>query len=298
MQGKSGRHLRASAAPLVIAGFLATAAFAAELTPKTTKAFDHYVRVREIQIAEELQDGQKFFWFDQLPEPRRQKIYEQLRQGQIVIERLETLEENKQIRIPNGLVHHWVGGAFIPRATLEQTLAVVQDYDHHEIIYRPDVRHSKLLGRDGDNFQVSMQLYKKTIVTTAVNAQFDVRYFTLGGSRAYSQSHSTRIAEVKDLGKPGEHELPVGQDHGYLWRMDSYWRFYEKDGGVYIQVESIGLSRGVPAIFAWLVRPLLSRIPRETLSHLLICTRETVISKNKAAYLAGQEAEGTEAAMD
>lgn len=288
MLGKSGRHLRAGAAPFVIAGLLATAAFAAELTPNTVEAFHHYIHIREAQMEEELQNGQKFLWFEQYPEPRRQSLYEQLRQGQVSVERLETLENNKPIKVPKGLVHHWVGGVFIPGATLEQTMAVVQDYDHHEIIYKPDVRHSKLLHRDGNNFQVSMQLYKKTIVTVAMNAQFDVRYFALDASRAYSRSYSTRIAEVEGLGKSDEHEMSEGQGHGYLWRMDSYWRFWEKDGGVYVQIESIGLSRGVPAIFVWLVRPLLSSIPRETLSNLLNCTRVAVVNQNKAVGIAGR----------
>ena len=60
---------------------------------------------------------------------------------------------------------------------------------------------------------------------------------------------------------------------GYLWRLDSFWRLEEKDGGVYVQLESIGLSRSVPAIFAWLVNPLLRSIPRRTLTDLLGATR-------------------------
>ena len=60
------------------------------------------------------------------------------------------------------------------------------------------------------------------------------------------QSYSTRIAEVENAGKSNERELPVGNDHGYIWRLYSYWRIEEKDSGVYVQGESIGLSRTIP----------------------------------------------------
>jgi len=98
----------------------------------------------------------------------------------------------------------------------------------------------------------------------------------LGSKGALSQSDSTRIAEVENPDKPKERELPVGNDHGYLWRLDNFWRVEEKDGGTYVQVESVGLSRAIPAILAWLINPLLKNIPRTVLSNLLNATRRAV----------------------
>ena len=112
-----------------------------------------------------------------------------------------------------------------------------------------------------------------------MNANFDTRYERLGASRVESRAYSTRLAEVENFDKPGERELPVDGGHGFLWRLDSYWRFEEKDGGVYVQLESVGLSRGVPFIFAWLVNPLLSSIPRGTLASLLTKTRVAVSAR-------------------
>jgi len=97
-----------------------------------------------------------------------------------------------------------------------------------------------------------------------------------------SKSCSTRIAEVEDAGKPDEHELPVGNDHGYVWRLYSYWRIEEKDGGVYIQVESIGLSRTIPWAIAWFVNPLVQSIPRSVLSQLLESTRKAVEARESS----------------
>ena len=76
------------------------------------------------------------------------------------------------------------------------------------------------------------------------------------------------MAEVQNAGQADERELTAADAHGFLWRINDYWRFEERDGGVYVQLESIGLSRGVPAAFAWMVTPLLRTIPRGVLSGL------------------------------
>ncbi|MEE8608101.1 MAG: hypothetical protein V3S55_10870, partial [Nitrospiraceae bacterium] len=209
---------------------------AAELKQKTVEAFERYVRATEARMAEELGDSNAFLWVDRLREVRRQRLYSQLRQGQIAYEDLETREEGKRIKVPKGLIHHWVGVIFIPQTTLQQTLAVMQDYNNHENIYKPDVRRSKLLHRDGNDFKVYLQFYRKTIVTVALNAEFDVWYFPLDTTRVHSRSYSTRIAELKNPDRPDEREKPVGKDRGFLWRLHTYWRFQEKDGGVYIQL--------------------------------------------------------------
>jgi len=172
---------------------------------------------------------------------------------------------------------------FIPNASLLQTLAVVQDYDNHRNIYKPEVRNSKLLQRNGDNFKVFLQFYKKSLVTVVVNANFDINYEHFGSNRAVSRSYSTRLAEVENVGQTDEHEMSIDDAHGYLWRLYSYWRYEEQDGGVYVQLESIGLSRAVPALFGWLVNPLLRGIPRGTLSSLLGATRAAVAKSDAEA---------------
>src|SRR5882724_6658997 len=82
------------------------------------------------------------------------------------------------------------------------------------------------------------------------------------------------------IDRTNEREKPIGKDRGFLWRLYSYWQFQEKDGGVYVQLESVALSRSVPALFAWVVNPLLKSIPREYLSRLLTSTRIAVTNKS------------------
>jgi hypothetical protein len=253
-------------------------AHGAELKPQTAEAFARYIRSAEERMNRELRGGGAFLWVDRQPEAERQKLYAQLRHGQILAERVEQ-RGDEPVEVPGGLVHDWVALCFIPGATLEQALAVLQDYDSHQNIYKPDVQRSKLLSRQGDDFQFYLQLYQKKIVSAVLNAQFEAHYARLGAARAYSLARSTRIAEVENPGEPGEHERPVGNDRGFLWRLNSYWRFAESDGGVYVQLESIALSRSVPAIFAWLVNPLLRSIPRDHLALLLNSTRSAVTDR-------------------
>jgi len=267
---------------LAFAYVLPESAGAAELKHETTEAFNQYVRITEDRMTERMRDGQTFLWVDTFPELQRDKFYAQLRQGDIVIEQLETLENEKRIRVPNGLIHHWIALGFVPGVTLQQVLALMQDYDHHEGIYKPDVLRSRLLNADGNYFKVYLRLRQKAIITAVFNAEFDVSYSPLDENRAHSRSYSTRIAELENPDRSDEREKPVGNDRGFLWRLYSYWRFQEKDGGVYVQLESVALSRSVPVLLAWVVNPLLKSIPREYLSRFLISTRAALTNKSAA----------------
>ena len=248
---------------------------AAELKKETAAAFDRYIGASEERIKSELHNG-PFLFIDELPEARCVETYAQVREGQVLVKQVNMREEGHPFEVPHGLLHDWIGVLFIPNSSLAQTLAVVQDYDNHQNIYKPEVRHSKLLQRSGDTFKVSLQFYKKSLVTVVINADFDINYERFGTNRVVSRSYSTRLAEVENAGQADERELPVDDAHGYLWRLYSYWRFEERDGGVYVQLESIGLSRGVPVIIAWLVNPLLRSIPRGTVTSLLGATRVAV----------------------
>jgi hypothetical protein len=185
-------------------------------------------------------------------------------------------EGDRPIKAPSGLIHHWAGVIFIPRATFEEVQAVMQDYDCHEDTYKPQIRRSKLIERNGDESKIYFQFFNHSIVTVILNANFDVRDTQFGSGRFQTVTRSTRIAEVENADSPNEHERPVGNDHGYMWRLFSYWRIEEKDGGVYVQNESVSLTRTVPALLAFIVNPLVKSIPRSVLVHLLTDTRNAV----------------------
>ena len=88
---------------------------------------------------------------------------------------------------------------------------------------------------------------------------------------------STKISEVSDAGKPGEHEQPPGTGHGFLWRLNSYWRFDERDGGTWVECEAISLTRDVPLGLGLIIEPIIRNLPKESLEHTLRSTRAALV---------------------
>lgn len=267
---------------LILVG-LTRPAMAAELKQATLDAFEHYVAVAEARMATEFNDPNRFLWVDQLPPARRNALLAQLRQGQVITQHLETRENGQPIPIPSGMVHHWVALVFVPGVSLSETIAQQQDFDRSAEVYGPDIQRSKLLQADRNDFRVYYRLHRHVLIASPTyNANFDIQFFPVDGDREYSRSYSTRIAELVNAGMPDESEKPIGIDFGYLWRLNTYTRYEERDGGVYIQIEFISLSRGVPAIFAWLVNPYIRSIPQEYLTHILSAARNDLIRLHEA----------------
>jgi hypothetical protein len=251
-------------------------AHAAELKPETAAAFNRYVAATEAQMDADAVAG-RFLVVDRLDEAKQRAAYEQLHQGQLYITRRETLEDGHPIRIPSGLIHHWAGVIFIPKVTLDQVNSVLRDFDSLPKTFSPEVEQARILRQDEDGFEFLVRLYYKSILAVTYNVSFDVRTSQIGDNQISMRSHSSRIAELRDAGGPREHELPVGNDSGFMWRFCSYWRLEQKDGGVYVQFESIELSRGIPALLMPIVKPLTESIPRKVLTDLLTGTKRAVL---------------------
>ena len=260
--------------------FLAIPCIAAELEQKTAEAFDRYIHLTDARMEAELHPGGPFLWVDSLPQPRRQRLYDLLQRGQVEIRQEKTEDGGKPIEVPDGLIHHWTGVVFVPGVSLERTLSLLQDYDNHWRTYKPDVRRSKLLEHTDNTFKIYLQFYRDSPRRVSFNTEFEVHYTRIDATHVVSRAASARIAELEHPEQPDSPEFPVGHGHGYLWSLSNYWRLEEKDGGVYIQVESIALSRDVPAVFAWFVNPLIRRVSRQTLANLLYATRRGLLSSD------------------
>jgi hypothetical protein len=253
-----------TAPTLFLVALLAAPVAAAELRAATVAAFDRYVRATEARMDTEINSTDRFIRTDRA------------RKGELLIERLTTTEAGKTIDVPGGLIHHWLGMVFVPGVTVDQSLALLQDYNRHTEVYRPAVARSKVLARDGDVFRVYLRFFMKKVIAVVVNTENEARFTRVDARRAYSRIYSTRIAEVENPDTPREREKPVGNDTGYMWRLYTYWRFLEADGGTYIQCESISLTRGIPTGFGWLIGPFVTGIPRESLTFTLETTRATL----------------------
>jgi hypothetical protein len=170
-----------------------------------------------------------------------------------------------------------VGTVLIPKVTLAQVLTLVQDYDHSNQHYAPDVVKSRLVSHKGDDFQVFMRLHKHKVVTVVLDTDYNVHYGRLDAAHQFSLSRSTRVSEIADPGTPNERTLAAGHDHGFMWRLNSYWAFVQIDDGVLIECEAISLTRGIPSGLAWMIGPFVNSIPRESLQFTLGATRKALV---------------------
>jgi hypothetical protein len=238
------------------------------LKPETSTAFEGYIQEAETKMKQTLLGSSSFLWSDASSERAQQ-----IRKGQIVA---QFWSGQGPIKVPNGLIHDWIGAAFLPATDIDQTLGLIQDYDNHKNIYKPEVIDSKLISRHRNDFQIYLRLLKKKILTVILDTDHKVHYSSVDRTRWICHSQTTRIAEVQNAGSPKETVLPPDTGYGFLWRLNSYWRFQERDDGVYLECRAISLSRDVPLGLGWIIEPIIQKLPKESLINTLESTRQGV----------------------
>jgi hypothetical protein len=256
--GKPFRAKRAVCCALLC--LVATVPAAAGAKPETQAAFDRYVAAAESRIHTEPSSRAGFLGIYSFPTAECRDVELRLRRGEVMVQAVG----NTPVEIPGGLIHDWVGTAFIPGVKVAQVLALVQDYDHLARYYSPDVQASRLIARTGNDFKIYMRLRKHKVITVVLDTEYDVHYGELDADHWYSDSRSTKIAEQD------------GGDHGFLRRLNSYWRFVQTEDGVIVQCEAISLTRDIPTGLGWMVRPFVTSIPRESLEFTMTATRNAV----------------------
>ncbi len=235
------------------------------LNPKTLEAFDVYIRNTEAEMDQTLHGTGSFLWSQQVPE--RAKAVDQ---GQVVA---QFWSGEAPVKVPNGLIHDWIAAALIPNTNIQQILAVMQDYDNHKNTYKPEVIDSKLISRNGNDFQAYLRLLKKKIITVVLDTDHTVHYCPVDKTRWVCRSYTTRIAEVEHAGSTDEQISEADFGYGFLWRLYSYWRLEERNAGVVVECRAISLTRDVPFGLGWAIEPIIEKLPRESLINTLEATR-------------------------
>ena len=258
-----------------------TDASAATLKAKTLRDWESYVQATEKRINGELSGKAAFLALDWKSQEERERIRKQLKGGNVYVEKMESKDaRGKEINVEDGMIHHWYGSIFVPNVTLAKLRHWLQNYDRHADYFQ-EVERSRLVARDGESFKIFLRLVRKKVVTVRYNTEHSVVYRDHSTTRVSSRSVATRIAEVADAGSPAEKEKTSADDSGFLWRLNSYWRFEETDGGVIVECESISLSRSIPFGFGWLVGPFVESVPKESLDAMLISIRDGVARDQK-----------------
>jgi hypothetical protein len=252
----------------------------AELTPAAVAAWQQYERQVDGRYSRLGAGADPFFVQDAF---KKGGWRQQAMGGQVSMSRIDSVSPGAgEPSIPDARVHHWVGAVFIPGATVDSVLQHLRDRAGRESESYSDVIASKLLSRDGDRIRVYMKLRRDNIITVTYNTEHSVEYRRLGDARASSRSVATKIAEIADAGTARERERPVGDDHGFLWRLNAYWRYELTGGGVLIECESVSLSRSVPMLLRPFVTGTVERIARESLERTLVSLRKELTGNRKS----------------
>ena len=242
-----------------------------ELKEQTLAEWNDYVHSACMRTEERAEDS-PFLRVSEQPERR-----ERARAGEIIVWREG---DGHREKVPHGLIHDWVGVVFIPKATIADVFGVARDYDHYSEIYKPAVMEARGRGSDGDDDSYSMLLVQKVLfVTAAVQGEYQTQYTRIDAKHWYSISQSTRLQAVEGFGQADMRVLPPDRGPGFVWRLFSFTRFEESDGGVYVEVEAMALSRDVPAMLRWLVDPVVDHMPRDSVRETLEKTRDAVLER-------------------
>jgi hypothetical protein len=231
----------------------------AQPSASAVNAFQAYARATESRLARQHQSQDAFLVFSSGEQAR-------VRGGEVIIEQL-TSESNAEIA--GSLLHHWRGTAFVPGATAAAFERPMQDYASYPRYFAPQVLRAKLLSRNGDRVEASMRVRQHHGITVVMDTDYDITYGRLDAQHGYSISRSTKIAEIASAGTNEEHALSSGEAHGFLWRLNTYWSYEERDGGLYLQIETISLTRSIPAGLKWIIGPYVESIPRESMEFTL-----------------------------
>jgi hypothetical protein len=252
---------------------------AAELQPDTLRAWESYIQSGDARMRERLTSARGFLWTDESSD-RLARV----KRGEIVVApRVGNGMEN----VPNGLVHDWIGAAFIPNAKVEDLLAVLQDYDHYKEIYKPVVAESKTLAQNPTDQEFSMVWRRKVLsVSAAMQGRYRARSVIVDECRGYSMADTEEVREIEHYGNGAERLLPPDTGNGYIWRLHSAISYERRDGGVYLEVEAIALTRTIPASLRWLVGSMVNHLSVNSLTMTLRQTRDAVTSKAESPVLA------------
>jgi hypothetical protein len=234
----------------------------AEPSPTAASAYSAYIKSVEARLAQQHRSRSGFL----APAATEQQSVLRLRRGELIVEQL-TPETDADF--PGALLHHWRATAFAPGAKAADIERLLRNFNRYPQNFSPQVLQARILTQHDDRMQATMRVRQQHVLTVVLDTTYDIVFGRLDPQHGYSNSQSTRIAEIDQPGTRNERALSASEEHGFLWRQNTYWSYEERDGGVYLQIESVSLTRAIPTGLGWAIRPFVESVPRESLEFTL-----------------------------
>jgi hypothetical protein len=230
--------------------------------PAAIAGFNSYARTVEARLGQQHRSQDHFLASSLAAAEMEQR----LRHGELIVERLSP---QTYAALPGALLHHWRAAAFVPGARAADLASLLRDFSAYPQVFSPQVVRAKVLVQQPDHLQASMRLRQKHVLTVVMDTTYDISFGELDPGHRYSVSHSTRISEIASPGTPQERVVAPEEEHGFLWKLNTYWSYEERDAGLYLQIETLSLSRSIPVGLGWALRPYVESVPRESLEFTL-----------------------------
>ncbi len=194
---------------------------------------------------------------------------------------LEHLTEPTAPAQPNAagsttMLHSWRGTAFAPNAHARDFEHLLRDLPAYPKIFAPEVLRASILSSQGDHLQTALRVRQQHGLTVTMDTTYDLTFSHLDPQHGFSTSRSLRITEIADPGTPDEHPLGPADEHGFLLRLNTYWTWEERPDGLYLQIETVSLSRNIPQGLSWIIGPYVESIPRDSLEFTLRSARNAL----------------------
>ncbi len=193
-------------------------------------------------------------------------VQRRLGQGELIVEKLTP---STGAGLSGAMLYHWRGTAFAPGATAADFERLMRDFNNYPKRFSPQVVQARILTQQGDRFQALLRVRQRHVITVVLDTTYDITFGRLDARHGYSISRSTKISEIDAPGTNHERAVSSNEEHGFLWRLTTYWSYEERDGGVYMQIESISLTRSIPTGLGWAIGPYVESVPRESLEFTL-----------------------------
>jgi hypothetical protein len=235
----------------------------AQPAPAAVSAFNLYSNAVESRLAQQHRSPTAFLASSAF---NHKNVERRLGSGKLIIERLTPLTGSN---LSGALLHHWRGTAFAPGAQAANFEHLLRDFRSYPRHFSPQVLDARILTQQGDHAAVSMRVRQRHVITVVMDTTYDLTFGRLDAQHGYSNSQSTRIVEIASPGTSTERVLNATEEHGFLWRLNTFWSYEERDGGLYLQIEAVSLTRSIPPGLEWAIRGYVESIPREALEFTL-----------------------------